>query len=52
MKNGIKTKNPIIGGSNGLLPLKNEKKKVIRKKIKNLYVEIMGEAGTIKHNGN
>jgi hypothetical protein len=35
MKNGRITKNPIIGGSNGFPPLKNEKKKVIIKKINN-----------------
>jgi hypothetical protein len=35
MKNGRRIKKPMIGGSNGLLPLKNEKKKVIRKKMKN-----------------
>jgi hypothetical protein len=29
-------KNPIMGGSKGLPPLKNEKKKVIRKKLKNM----------------
>jgi len=34
MKNGRIAKNPIIGGSNGLPPLKNVKKKVIKKKIR------------------
>jgi hypothetical protein len=33
MKNGSMTKKPIIGGSKGLPALKNEKKKVIRKKM-------------------
>jgi len=32
MKNGSSIKNPIIGGSKGLPALKNEKKKVIKKK--------------------
>jgi hypothetical protein len=32
MKKGSITKNPIIGGSNGLSPLKNEKNKVTKKK--------------------
>jgi hypothetical protein len=34
MKKGKITKNPIIEGLNGSLPLKNEKKNVIKKQIK------------------
>jgi hypothetical protein len=33
MKKGSMEKKPIIGGSKGLPPLKNEKKKVIMKKM-------------------
>jgi hypothetical protein len=40
MKNGSIAKKPIMGGSNGLPALKNEKKKVIRKKINNILYSL------------
>ena len=34
IKNGSNTKKPIVGGSNGLPALKNEKKKVIKRRLR------------------
>jgi hypothetical protein len=40
MKNGSMTKNPIMGGSNGLPALKNEKKNVIIKNTERILYSL------------